>query len=56
LASETSKLWPNRSIANSQGDAAMHVLVNGVRLFFDVEGNPSWREAAQNKTGARRRR
>src|SRR5258708_5302063 len=30
--------WLTGSIANSQGARAMHVLVNGVRLFFDVEG------------------
>src|SRR5450631_1160701 len=30
--------WPIGSITTSQGDLAMHVLVNGVRLFFDVEG------------------
>src|SRR3984893_1314378 len=29
---------PIRDEAGSQGDLAMHVLVNGVRLFFDVEG------------------
>jgi pimeloyl-ACP methyl ester carboxylesterase len=29
---------PIRSEAGSQGDSAMRVLVNGVRLFFDVEG------------------
>src|SRR6202048_2378892 len=29
---------PIRNEAGSQGDLAMRVLVNGVRLFFDVEG------------------
>jgi pimeloyl-ACP methyl ester carboxylesterase len=29
---------PIRDEAGSQGDLAMRVLVNGVRLFFDVEG------------------
>jgi pimeloyl-ACP methyl ester carboxylesterase len=28
--------WPNGTTA--QGDLAMHLLFNGVRLFFDVEG------------------
>jgi hypothetical protein len=29
---------PIRNEVGSQGDSAMRVLVNGVRLFFDVEG------------------